>query len=53
MREKFEMITRVTKAMPGREIQIAPSCSLLHSPVDLEYETKLDEELKLWLAFVR
>ena len=32
---------------------IAPSCSLLHSPVDLDSETKLDAELKNWLAFAR
>lgn len=36
----------------GRErLQIAPSCSLLHTPVDLDQETKLDDELKSWLAF--
>jgi 5-methyltetrahydropteroyltriglutamate--homocysteine methyltransferase len=32
-------------------IQVAPSCSLLHCPVDLDGETKLDAELKSWLAF--
>lgn len=30
---------------------IAPSCSLLHSPVTLKNEPKLDDELKNWLAF--
>ncbi|WP_439859257.1 5-methyltetrahydropteroyltriglutamate--homocysteine S-methyltransferase [Pseudomonas sp. MBLB4136] len=30
---------------------VAPSCSLLHSPVDLEREHHLDAELKSWLAF--
>ncbi|MBL6664668.1 MAG: 5-methyltetrahydropteroyltriglutamate--homocysteine S-methyltransferase [Rickettsiales bacterium] len=30
---------------------IAPSCSLLHTPVDLASETKLDEEIKSWLSF--
>lgn len=30
---------------------IAPSCSLLHSPVDLSSEDQLDEEVKSWLAF--
>jgi 5-methyltetrahydropteroyltriglutamate--homocysteine methyltransferase len=30
---------------------IAPSCSLLHVPVDLESEQKLDPEVKHWLAF--
>ena len=32
-------------------IEIAPSCSLLHVPIDLELETALDGELKSWLAF--
>ncbi|MDR6096153.1 5-methyltetrahydropteroyltriglutamate--homocysteine S-methyltransferase [Stenotrophomonas sp. SORGH_AS_0321] len=32
---------------------LAPSCSLLHSPVDLTLEKKLDEELRSWLAFSR
>ena len=30
---------------------IAPSCSLLHVPVDLESETALDAEVRSWLAF--
>lgn len=30
---------------------IAPSCSLLHTPVDLANETALDSELKSWLSF--
>ena len=32
-------------------VQLAPSCSLLHVPVDLEQETDLDPDLKSWLAF--
>src|SRR6185312_8040067 len=32
-------------------LMIAPSCSLLHVPVDLGTETKLDAELKGWLCF--
>ena len=30
---------------------VAPSCSLIHSPVDLVNETELDGELKSWLSF--
>lgn len=30
---------------------IAPSCSLLHVPVDLESEKTLDDEIKSWLSF--
>jgi 5-methyltetrahydropteroyltriglutamate--homocysteine methyltransferase len=35
----------------GERLWVAPSCSLLHSPVDLSREDKLDGELKSWLAF--
>lgn len=35
----------------GERLWIAPSCSLLHVPVDLASEQKLDPELKSWLAF--
>ncbi len=30
---------------------IAPSCSLLHVPFSLQGETRLDEEVRSWLAF--
>jgi 5-methyltetrahydropteroyltriglutamate--homocysteine methyltransferase len=32
-------------------LQVAPSCSLLHVPIDVSLETDLDAELKSWLAF--
>jgi len=35
----------------GDRLWIAPSCSLLHVPVDLDSEQKLDPEVKSWLAF--
>lgn len=35
----------------GGRLWLAPSCSLLHVPVDLKLETKLDKELQSWLAF--
>ncbi|MTI12456.1 5-methyltetrahydropteroyltriglutamate--homocysteine S-methyltransferase [Sansalvadorimonas verongulae] len=35
----------------GERLWIAPSCSLLHVPVDVAGEDKLDDELKGWLAF--
>lgn len=35
----------------GERLWVAPSCSLLHSPVDLKREDQLDDELKSWLAF--
>ena len=35
----------------GEQLWIAPSCSLLHVPVDLESEQRLDAQVKSWLAF--
>ncbi|WP_027253053.1 5-methyltetrahydropteroyltriglutamate--homocysteine S-methyltransferase [Photobacterium halotolerans] len=35
----------------GDRLWVAPSCSLLHVPVDLNSEQKLDAEIRSWLAF--
>ena len=35
----------------GDRLWLAPSCSLLHVPVDLEQEEEMDAEIKSWLAF--
>ena len=37
----------------GDRLWIAPSCSLLHVPVDLESEIELKAEIKSWFAFAR
>jgi 5-methyltetrahydropteroyltriglutamate--homocysteine methyltransferase len=37
----------------GDRLWISPSCSLLHVPVDLDCEKKLDVEVKSWLAFAK
>ncbi|MBT3013451.1 MAG: 5-methyltetrahydropteroyltriglutamate--homocysteine S-methyltransferase [Candidatus Thiodiazotropha sp. (ex Lucina pensylvanica)] len=34
-----------------QRLWIAPSCSLLHVPLDLEREQKLDPEIKAWCSF--
>jgi 5-methyltetrahydropteroyltriglutamate--homocysteine methyltransferase len=35
----------------ARHVQLAPSCSLLHLPVDVGSETGGDEELQSWMSF--
>ncbi|MEO9336481.1 5-methyltetrahydropteroyltriglutamate--homocysteine S-methyltransferase [Mesorhizobium sp. SB112] len=47
----YKSVKRVVEACGSDKVQIAPSCSLLHVPIDLELETALDEELVTWLAF--
>jgi 5-methyltetrahydropteroyltriglutamate--homocysteine methyltransferase len=44
---------KAAAALGGDRLQIAPSCSLLHSPVDLDIEDALDPELRQWLAFAK
>jgi len=53
---KTDLVSVYQKLQPlyrqlGQRLWLAPSCSLLHSPVDLTQETKLDSEFKSWLAF--
>ena len=45
------LLERLEPIAAQRDIVLAPSCSLLHVPVDLALEPKLDEEIKQWLAF--
>ncbi len=44
-------VLQEAQARLGDRLWVAPSCSLLHSPVDLQREDQLDSELKSWLAF--
>jgi 5-methyltetrahydropteroyltriglutamate--homocysteine methyltransferase len=45
-------VLQKAKAAVGAErLWVAPSCSLLHAPITLKNESKLDSELKDWLAF--
>ncbi|WP_193015756.1 5-methyltetrahydropteroyltriglutamate--homocysteine S-methyltransferase [Proteus sp. FME41] len=51
---KADLSTRYQQvvALKGeRPLWIGTSCSLLHSPIDLKAETKLDDEVKSWFAF--
>ena len=45
------LVKKAVQQIGPERLIIAPSCSLLHSPVDLGEETKIDEELRAWLAF--
>lgn len=49
-----ESLSRVEKAVEklgSDKVFVAGSCSLLHSPVDLNSEKVLDAELKNWMAY--
>ncbi len=50
---RLALVTRAWDSVGPDRLEIAPSSSLLHVPVDLEAETELDAELRQWLAFAR
>ncbi len=45
------LIRKVQELRPDTPLLLAPSCSLLHCPITLQNETRMDGELKNWLAF--
>ncbi|MDR3128778.1 MAG: 5-methyltetrahydropteroyltriglutamate--homocysteine S-methyltransferase [Tannerellaceae bacterium] len=50
------VINKAVRALGEERIWIAPSCSLLHSPCDLDLETDeavLPEKVKHWMSFAR
>ncbi|GAB3929502.1 5-methyltetrahydropteroyltriglutamate--homocysteine S-methyltransferase [Larkinella terrae] len=56
LNQSLELIQKATDALGRDRVLIAPSCSLLHTPVDLDSETEtsgLTPEIKQWLAFAK
>ncbi|MGX5805152.1 5-methyltetrahydropteroyltriglutamate--homocysteine S-methyltransferase [Bradyrhizobium sp. Arg314] len=51
LRPMLDRIKPVVAGWPLERVEIAPSCSLQHVPIDLEQETALDNDMKSWLAF--
>ncbi|UYO47060.1 5-methyltetrahydropteroyltriglutamate--homocysteine S-methyltransferase [Rhodopseudomonas palustris] len=47
----LDRLEPIVQQRGAERVQLAPSCSLLHVPVDLELETGLDADLKSWLSF--
>lgn len=47
----YDWIAPAIAARGGDRFELAPSCSLLHVPIDLEQESELDPDLKSWLSF--
>lgn len=54
--QSLAIIKKATDKIGSERLLIAPSCSLLHSPCDLDLETNdktLTPEIKEWLAFAK
>ncbi|MBP4139468.1 5-methyltetrahydropteroyltriglutamate--homocysteine S-methyltransferase [Flavobacterium geliluteum] len=53
-KHSLALIQKATAALGENRVFVAPSCSLIHSPCDLDLETNeatLNPEIKQWMAF--
>ncbi len=46
-----EFVKGLTEAVESEKVHIGSSCSLLHVPYTLKYETKMDEDIKSWISY--
>lgn len=53
LRQSLDQASRAVDKLGADKVWIAPSCSLLHSPIDLAHETRMDAQLKSWMAFAK
>jgi 5-methyltetrahydropteroyltriglutamate--homocysteine methyltransferase len=51
LREALGTLQKVASVRGNHRLMVAPSCSLLHVPIDLRQETRLAPDVKSWLAF--
>ena len=55
-KNSLNLIQKATAALGENRVLVGPSCSLIHSPCDLDLETNdttLTPEIKQWLAFAK
>ncbi len=51
--QALNLVEDACAAIGSDRVLIAPSCSLLHTPADLDVETHIDDQLREWLAFAK
>jgi len=51
--KSLNLIKKAVEKLGADRVIVTPSCSLLHSPIDLDLETAIDPEIKNWMAFAK
>ncbi len=51
--QSIAVVKRTVESLGSGRVLVAPSCSLQHTPMDLDLETEMDGELVDWLAFAK
>ncbi len=49
--KSINILEEISKKIEKENILVSSSCSLLHTPFTLRYETKMDEQIKSWLSY--
>jgi 5-methyltetrahydropteroyltriglutamate--homocysteine methyltransferase len=52
-KKSLALIQKAIGAIGEERVMLAPSCSLLHTPVNLEGENAIDPGIKNWMAFAK
>lgn len=53
MAKAVVLVEAATRVLGPDRVQVASSCSLLHTPFDLKTERKLNENVRSWMAFAK
>lgn len=51
--DSINIAKKAVNQLGSERVIIAPSCQLVHVPVDLDSESSLNQEIKSWLAFAK
>ena len=51
IQNSLELLSNISKIVDKESLFISSSCSLLHSPITLKYEEKMDENIKTWISY--
>ncbi len=49
----LKLLASAAKKRPAETLQIATSCSLLHTPIDLDAERRMDGKSRRWFSFAK
>ena len=49
--KSVEFLKGIAEGIDSDKIMVGSSCSLLHVPYTLKYETKMDEDIKSWISY--
>ena len=53
LEKTIALLDKLKNIVGSDNLLIAPSCSLLHTPLDLDDEKQLDVQIRSWLAFAK